>query len=183
MELLDETLWASISDAWSELPYALPFPAIPTHVDMTFGSPEVVESLYLSLFDRSVARTAVSMLEREYVSSAHQKLFEKLSRLYDHFGLNLKDGHMMEPADHLLLELEFLHYLTFLEAGAVADRQPFVNAQYDFLTCHVAIWVPKFCAEVRNANSNGPYGFLANILEAFIAADVRYIGVGRNAEK
>jgi len=174
-ELHGATMLMKISDALGELPYALPISVTTACADMTSCSSADVEGLYLSLFDRSVARAAFSMHECEYVSSTQQALWEELSRFYDHFGLDLQNGHMKESADHLLLELEFLHYLTFLEAGAAVDKQPFVAAQRDFLTRHLAIWIPKFCTEVRNTNTEGPYRLLATILEAFIKADVVYL--------
>ena len=42
-------------------------------------------------------------------------------RFYDFFGLSLSEGQREEP-DHLLTELEFLHYLAYQEAGLRLPR-------------------------------------------------------------
>lgn len=97
---------------------------------------------YNAAFDPSVEEDACSLREGAHAEEEQSALFEELMRFYEFFGLGRSEG--AEMPDHLSVELEFMHYLTHLEAQVQAqpDSDPEAldslwRAQHDFLTRHV----------------------------------------------
>lgn len=93
---------------------------------------------YNAAFDPSVDKNACSLREGAHIDSEQSALFEELARFYEFFGLARKET--AEMPDHLSVELEFLHYLTHLEAEAIdrgLDTLSACRAQHDFITRHV----------------------------------------------
>jgi TorA maturation chaperone TorD len=95
---------------------------------------------------------------------------------YGAAGLNLT---LHEPADHIAVELEFMHFLAALaskavergdgeEAGRLADEER------RFLTEHVGAWAPTFCAAVERGAETRFYRTLADCLHAFLDAEIRH---------
>jgi TorA maturation chaperone TorD len=89
---------------------------------------------------------------------------------YQESGLKLD---IKEPADHIAIELEFMHYLYTLEAEALdsgnnAKVQSLASIKNDFLSIYLAPWIPKFCAKIRATADNIFYRSLADCLENFI---------------
>jgi DMSO reductase family type II enzyme chaperone len=81
--------------------------------------------------------------EREFLD--RRELMEELVRFYHYFGLTLGERPKELP-DHLSVELEFLHYLAFLEAQTLElDRDPAScrRARRDFLERHPLRWLPQ----------------------------------------
>jgi len=94
---------------------------------------------YNQNFDRAVNPKACSLREASYTQADHSALFEELGRFYSFFGLGRSER--AELPDHLSVELEFMHYLTHLEAEQAQDeveRESVRRAQSDFLTRHLA---------------------------------------------
>lgn len=93
---------------------------------------------FTAAFDPSVSEAAASLREGTYVEDDQSALFEELVRFYEFFGLGRGEG--VEMPDHLSVELEFMQYLTHLEASA-SDRPDELasirRAQRDFLTRHL----------------------------------------------
>lgn len=78
-----------------------------------------------------------------------------------------------EPPDHIAFELEFLHYLTALEADAVekgeSEKQHrFAKVKKEFLSNFLAPWVPLFCEKIRRGSTNSFYKNLADCLQKTI---------------
>jgi DMSO reductase family type II enzyme chaperone len=76
--------------------------------------------------------------------AGRRTIFKDLILFYNHFGLSYAEGNSEDRADHLIYELEFLHYLAFLELTAIQkerDPAPLRRAQIDFLERHPAKWV------------------------------------------
>lgn len=97
---------------------------------------------YTAAFDPSVHEDACSLREGAHIEEEQSALFEELMRFYEFFGLGRGEG--AEMPDHLSVELEFMHYLTHLEAQVMdqPDPQPEAlqslwQAQHDFLQRHV----------------------------------------------
>lgn len=89
-----------------------------------------------------------------------------------------------ERADHLALELEFMHYLTYREAHALrhhgADRSALVReAEQKFLAEHLARWAPAVGHAVA-ARARGWLGAAGRLLERFVTweADTHGVAVG-----
>ncbi len=78
-----------------------------------------------------------------------------------------RDAH--EPPDHIATELEFMYYLAFRHVTTGDDR--FLGRQAAFLADPLAVWVPRLCARIREADPAPFHTALADLLQAFIAAD------------
>ena len=103
------------------------------------SSPYAIEGAdYNAAFDPSVNKSACSLREGAHIDSEQSALFEELARFYGFFGLARNDT--AEMPDHLSVELEFLHYLTHIEAEAMNhgfDTASVCRAQHDFISRHV----------------------------------------------
>ena len=133
---------------------------------------------YTALFDVCGSRPRVSLLERRYVDKieSEQSLWEDLLRFYRHFGLDFASGRTEENPDHLLLQLEFMHYMTFLEAGAPPkQRKSLQRAQHDFLDSHLGRWVNTLHEQLAKQATPGPYATLAKSLAEFVVHDHTYL--------
>ena len=73
-------------------------------------------------------------------------VLKDLILFYNHFGLSYAEGAQDERPDHICLEMEFLHYLTFKEVQAMqtgSDPSSYRRAQRDFLKRHPLFWMQK----------------------------------------
>lgn len=150
----------------------------------TFGEPPLLAQRELgrrhtALFDAVGGRPQVSMLEQAHEGAPpEQQLWENLLRFYRYFGLDFSTGGARERPDHLLMQLEFMHYLTFLEAGAPASVEGLRRGQGDFLQHHLARWLPGLRVALANVDDEAaPYDGLIDALMRFIGADCAYLGV------
>ncbi len=92
------------------------------------------EAAFLKAFDTGIHKHAISLHESSHITWDQTALFEDLVRIYDHFGLRRLDT--AELPDHICVELEFMHFLTFLEGQHQADAGTVTSlrrAQHDFL--------------------------------------------------
>lgn len=123
--------------------------------------------------------------EAEY-GQAH--IFQKTHTLadiagfYRAFGLDLA-ADSRERVDHISVELEFMHFLCLKEGYALAqehaDEQLAVcrEAQRKFLCEHVCRWAFGFARRVRARAGDTVYQGLAQLLAAFLAAELRTLGL------
>lgn len=184
-----ETLQALVSVLHNRLP-ALPYePAAADELVLLLdeltcvaGAPglPVLEDAYTALFDNCRGRSAVSLYEKDYGNGDAKMVWEEAIRFYEHFGLNFDVKHSHDWPDHIGAELEFMHYLTFMEAAApAADRAVYVHGQRDFLSRRLARWTARFANQVSGASENTPYGLFARLVEALIDAEMAYLGLPR----
>jgi len=123
--------------------------------------------------------------EAEY-GQAH--VFQKTHTLadiagfYRAFGLDLAaDAH--ERIDHVSVELEFMHFLCAKEAYALARGHPAEQlalcreAQRKFLCEHVCRWAFGFSRRVAARAGDTVYQGLGQLLDAFLAAELRALGL------
>lgn len=93
---------------------------------------------FTEAFDPAVSNKACSLWEGAYVSQDRSGLFEDLVRFYEHFGLcRLEDA---ELPDHVAVELQFMHFLTFVEHEGSPSHDNTISlclAQRDFLSRHL----------------------------------------------
>ena len=93
---------------------------------------------FLNAFEPSVSDTACSLYQSAHSNREQTALFEELIRWYDHFGLQRKAK--AELPDHISVELEFMHFLTYREHLAGEDKdavQTLRRAQKEFLNKHL----------------------------------------------
>lgn len=165
-----------LREAADELPFSVPaIESFVRSVTPQNANAGAIAVMYSSIFDNCSGRPAVSLHEKDYSKNDHKFLWEELIRFYEHFGLNYDLGKCKEWPDHIGIQLEFLHYLTFLEAGAPDDlADNYVAAEADFLEKHVAEWVPKFSAKLGSMAEDTVYGTLAQVLEQFVEGDAEF---------
>lgn len=98
-----------------------------------------------------------------------------LHGFYRAFGLEPAAG-ARERADHLAIELEFMHYLTYREAYALAHHgaakvEQIREAQRRFLERHLGRWAPALGRAVAE-RSAGPLGAAGWALERFLIREL-----------
>jgi putative dimethyl sulfoxide reductase chaperone len=103
-----------------------------------------------------------------------------LAGFYRAFGLAMA-GEARERADHLAVELEFMHYLAYREAYALEhhgeERTAAIrDAERRFLEAHLGRWAPVLARAVA-ARAAGVLGAAARLLERFLAHEVEAWGI------
>lgn len=137
-----------------------------------------LQAEYIRLFDvGSKGRPPAPLYEGEYRAGSRMQVMEDLVRFYDHFGLSLSTEQRELP-DHLTVELEFLHYLTFKETAALErglDPGAYRRAQIDFLARHASRWPRLLRAKVREERGEPPFAALVDAADEFLRADLAYL--------
>ena len=126
-------------------------------------------------FEPAVSREAGSLHEAAYASEDRRSLFEELVRFYAHFGLARELR--AELPDHLTVELEFMHFLCWLEHGASArgaDVAGLRRAQRDFLARHLRRLAVGLAARCESAPPR--YAALARQLAEHVAGELAELG-------
>lgn len=160
---------------YQRLRSAFCYPGAAAPSDGTLGLPPLGRDAgaeFLAAFDPGVSADACSLHEAEYAPEDRTALFEELLRFYAFFGL-AREG-TCELPDHLTVELEFLHFLTFLEYQAAQEGRPvdgLRRAQYDFLSRHLAR-LARGIAE-RCSSPDAHYAALAAQLAEFVEKELR----------
>ncbi|MFK9092947.1 molecular chaperone [Bacillus salipaludis] len=112
-----------------------------------------------------------------YYRSKEQLLFQEwmyqIREQYYQFGLqNIKENN--EPDDHLLLELEFMIFLTDLSLQETKSIRilELISSQIHFLEKHLTVWIPFFCERVIENTKSYLYLGAAMLLEDFLIQDL-----------
>lgn len=111
-----------------------------------------------------------------YYRSKEHLLFEEwthqIREQYHRFGLQ-SNKENNEPDDHLLLELEFMIFLT--DASLLEEKDEriveLLLSQLHFLDDHLTIWIPYFCKRVIENTGSQLYLGAAMLLEDFLSFD------------
>lgn len=134
-------------------------------------SPALSGQAYLECFDQATSKTACSLYEGSYNHSERNTLFEELLRFYNFFGLHRAEA--AELPDHIGVELEFMHYLSFLEYSAITRGEEtggLKSAQKDFLKRHLLTAISGICASFTASDS--AYRALVEQARQFIENDL-----------
>jgi DMSO reductase family type II enzyme chaperone len=165
-----------LSQTLSRLEEALPFDSslgelAAAAAEITTADGERLAKLYSSLFEVGSEGPPVALREG-WVEGVESSVREEIVRFYDFFGYELAPESSWAP-DHLAVELEFMHFLTFAEQQA-EDRGvalSFQLAQLDFLERHPLKWLPRVLSGIR-ANCDDAYlGRLFETLGVFLQQD------------
>lgn len=164
--IIDGLYYDELRQAAADLPYpsslvTQTYPSLPESADE-------LQACYCALFDPSAGKGAISLGEKDHAQVERSYLWEELMRFYEHFGLEYSTERVREAPDHLVTELDFLHYLAFLEAGTEGDAGAFSRARSDFFERHLANWVPVVAAKLDRAAPGTLYADLASMLHDFI---------------
>lgn len=160
----------TVREALGALPYEVEAPE-PGALIFT-GDAELFESEYIRLFDVGVGGPPCPLYGGLYYGD-RMRVMEELVRFYNYFGLGLATERRELP-DHLTVELEFLHYLTFREVEALHegwDPAPFRRATRDVLDRHLLRSVPLLAARLEKHEAPRFFVALARALGAMLAAD------------
>jgi DMSO reductase family type II enzyme chaperone len=106
---------------------------------------EEMEVEFVRLFESGPGGPPCPLVEGAWRED-RKVVLKELILFYNHFGLSYAEGAQDERPDHVCLEMEFLHYLTFKELQAMqtgADPSGYRRAQRDFLERHPLAWMEK----------------------------------------
>jgi DMSO reductase family type II enzyme chaperone len=101
---------------------------------------------------------------------------EDIVRFYEFFGYGLEEKFAWAP-DHLSVELEFMHFLCFQEADAVANETTALSAQLaqsDFAERHLCNWVSGLAQQIIEQQPDALYGQLIAALSEFLVKDFEW---------
>lgn len=107
------------------------------------------------------------------------EVMEKVLRYYTHFGLRIASTPNEMP-DHLVSELEFLHFLSFQEERYRRhgmDGEAFRRARTDFLCAHPKAWMRGFCERIADTTRLPFYQDCARLLAGFLGAALAAHGI------
>jgi DMSO reductase family type II enzyme chaperone len=145
-------------------------------------TPESLEEQYIGTFghvtvpDCPLYETACGMGD----AFLQPQTLADLAGFYRAFGLEMA-GDARERADHLTVELEFMHYLAYREAHALEhhgeERTGIIrDAERRFLEAHLGRWAPVLARAV-SARAEGALGAAARLLERLLAHEVERWGI------
>lgn len=138
----------------------------------TAGDDDDLAVEYTRLFDVGAGGPPCPLHGGLY-GGARMKNMEEAVRFYNHFGLKLSETQHELP-DHLTTELEFMHFLCFEEAGALAegsDAGPYQRAQRDFVSRHPGRWVPALRKRLEQRDPPPFFREVVRQLERFLVHD------------
>jgi DMSO reductase family type II enzyme chaperone len=137
---------------------------------------EEFQGIFIALFEIGGAYgRPFSLYEAEY-GGGRMKVMEEVLRFYHHFGLRLSEQKRDRP-DHLALEFEFMHLLTFKETEALIqgkDGSAYLRAEHDFLRFHLNDFVTAL-AKGMEGKEVPFYVDLARLAESFSQKELAHL--------
>ncbi|MBO8127503.1 MAG: molecular chaperone TorD family protein [Firmicutes bacterium] len=133
---------------------------------------EELQAEYVRLFDYKPCCYITEAAYREHKALGDSTL--EVNCFYRNAGLQVV---MLEFPDHLGIELEFMHYLSYLatEAKEYKDTMENLATQLSFLEQHLSAWAPSLCLSIQAKTKSKFYKALADVGRQFIDLDYRYI--------
>lgn len=154
------------------------------------SSDDDVEAEFIRLFEAGPGTPPCPLVEGLHLGKEDGRIsiFKDLILFYNNFGLSYAEGSSAETPDHITYELEFLHYMAFLELKAHQkgnDVLPLQKAQKEFIERHPAKWigimadqVKSLEADLRDGINKGSVAFYRNVMvltDRFIKHDLNYL--------
>ncbi len=105
-----------------------------------------------------------------------------ISGFYKAFGLEVSKEDTANRWDHIAVELEFLHFLTYKQAYAMENHgdeelKSCLTAKKKFLSAHIGTWIQAFSKAVEKKSPGGFYRHAANLANRFVHLDMENLGV------
>jgi len=166
---LEQQKWLLFENTADDLPYPWDFGELA--IKQKHGLDDL-NTLFTANFDTGTA--SVSLHSRSYSNKGDQKILEELFRFYEHFGLDLSANNNDFWPDALQVELEFMHYLSYLEGMAEDGALSIVKAQRDFLIRHLEPLVSGI-NDLVGIKNIPVYTHLMSALYDFLEAECRYL--------
>ena len=145
--------------------------------DWNIDSLESLQAAYIATLDGGARRHEQAHPYAGYwMDGERPQTLLDIQAFYRYFGFKLPAG--AESPDHISVELAALANLA--KSGAQApdatdsgpDRLGYILAQRDFLSRHVAPWMPKLSAELQEKTQASAYQQLARFAETFVKTDL-----------
>ena len=130
-----------ITDQLQGLPYKLKA-EVSWGKDLTISLADF-QGKYMELFELGGPTGVPIFLYEGQYSGSVTKAMEEVLAFYHYFGL-CRSPNWRERPDHIAVEFQFMHYLTYKETEAAAkgsNMLPYVKAQEDFLRLHLLDFV------------------------------------------
>ena len=117
-----------------------------------------------------------------YLAGEHGELWgpstARVKRFIEAAGFEYHD-HYRDLPDHLSAELEFMKHLAAREAQALDEADGEVAARCrkvgtEFLTAHMAVWIPEFCRCIDRDATLPFYREMAGLLADFIQSEAEW---------
>jgi len=134
-----------------------------------------LEAEYFELFEVTRKKAPCPLYESFYRDEDRNETMAELVRFYNFFGLTLGTS-AREMPDHLKVEMEFLHYLTFLESAYFHDESApdsLLKAQHDFHKRHLQCWTGQLWDRIYHQESQY-FRSITDLARAFITVDQEY---------
>ena len=139
---------------------------------------------YAALFEPH-GGLAVSPYESDHTKATPQHALSQtyeladVSGFYKAFGLEPSSA-LSERADHIALQLEFMHVLAAQEAHALEEEKDeqytiVVEAQRSFFRDHLGRWAERFASKVQSAGRSDFYGALGRMLSFWLAFEAEFL--------
>jgi TorA maturation chaperone TorD len=102
--------------------------------------------------------------------------------VYQEMGLAMAEEG--ELPDHIVTQLEYLHFLCIAQIGAVeqgdrALRQILSEKKQKFYEQHIIHWVPEFCGRIRSHSRATFYSVMSRLLKNFTILENRSLNTER----
>jgi len=165
---------AWVLEAIEKLPYELD---VKRSVELLTAEVEYEDfnSEFMRLFEVGSPRPPCPLNESDHLGG-QMGLFKELVSFYNFFDLSVSKA--KEFPDHLRIELDFMHFLTFKEVEAVhsgREAGSFARAGRDFLERHLGRWAPLLCRRVKDSEALEFFQGLTGLLETFIGYEARFL--------
>ncbi len=130
---------------------------------------------YSGLFEVGSSGAPVPLRE-ELSATATDKAKEETLRFYGHFGYTLAEERQWAP-DHLSVELEFMHFLSFKESQeeSVEHLKSYRLGQRDYLERHLCRWIPPLLASVEAQAKERYWVEVFSALVTFLSTDAAWL--------
>lgn len=105
-----------------------------------------------------------------------------ISGFYKAFGVEISRDDTTSRWDHIAVELEFLHFLTYklayaIENHAEKEQESCLAAKKKFLNAHIGRWIKAFANAVEKKSPAAFYREVADMTNEFIHLDMKNLGV------
>ena len=149
-----------------------------------------VEADFIRFFEAGPGHPPCPLVEGIHMSkeNGRRTIFKDLILFYNNFGLSYAEGCVHDSPDHITYEMEFLHYLAFLELKTLQkgkDPRQLQWAQKDFIERHPAQWtclladrMKKIEVGIKGGVNKGMVTFYRNLMvltDRFVCHDLKHM--------
>ncbi len=105
-----------------------------------------------------------------------------ISGMYKAYGIEIEQNSTTSRWDHVAVELEFLHFLTYkqayaIENGSEEEPESCVSAKKKFLYAHLGRWIKAFSVSVVKKSPEDFYRQAATLATTFVHIEMAKLSV------